>query len=70
MRIQASNWDAAVIIALGLIRSGYQVLLQTDTFQTTQPPEHMGVIVDFVHPEWEGDQFMLQSECCLDETDK
>ena len=63
MRINAFNWDAAVIIALGLIRSGYQVLLQTDEFQTLQPPERMGVVIDFVKPDWEDDHFMLESEC-------
>lgn len=70
MRINAYNWEAASIIALGLVKSGYQVLLQTDTFQTTKPPEHMGVVVDFIHPDWEGDYFILQSECSTDETDK
>lgn len=69
MRIQAFNWDAAVMIALGLIKSGYQVLLHTDTFQTMQPPENMGVVIDFVNPEWEDDRFMLESECYPNETE-
>jgi hypothetical protein len=63
MRISAENWEATIMIAQGLLKSGYQVLLVVDEYQRLKPLDKMSVTIEYVNPEWSEDRFMLESEC-------
>ena len=68
MTISAENWEATIMIAQGLLKSGYQVLLVVDEYQRLKPLDKMSVSIRYVNPDWEDDHFMLESECYPDET--